>query len=163
MPEDSALIAQRELFLKVVWEYHGTWYRWGGDDPSSFDCSGLAIEGLQSVGILPDIPFDTTAHGLYQMFTRYYLPDPVRGALAFWRRAGDDHIIHVEVCLDQHYAIGARGGGRNVKTVETAIETNAFVKVRPIFGRGWSHELAGFVDLFTHPDITAPLGAGGGG
>jgi len=161
VPENSALIAQRELFLQVLWQYYGSWYRWGGDDPSGFDCSGLVVEGLQSVGILPE-RFDATAAKLFQMFVCYSIPDPVCGALVFWKNAGG-HIVHVETCLNRHYAIGARGAGSSVENKEKAIATNAFVKVRPIFGRRWSHELAGFIDLFTHPDITAPLGAGGGG
>ena len=44
---------KRELFVDVLWNYLGTWYSWGGDDPEGFDCSGLVVEGLKSVGMIP--------------------------------------------------------------------------------------------------------------
>lgn len=160
MPGTSQLIAQRELLLKVAWSFYGHWYRWGGDDPSGVDCSGLVVEGLQSVGILPE-KFDATAAKLFDMFSPYLVPSPVRGALVFWKTP-EGRVIHIEICLDQHYSIGARGAGSSVTNDVVAARTNAFVKVRPIFGRRWSHELAGFVDLFTHEKITEPLGVGGG-
>ena len=39
---------------------------------------------------------------------------------------------HVEICLNDELALGAKGGGSSVTTKGVAIARNAFVKVRPI-------------------------------
>ena len=44
---------RRFYAYKLAWKYIGKFYKWGGDDPSGFDCSGFVIEILKSVGILP--------------------------------------------------------------------------------------------------------------
>lgn len=147
-------IDRRELFLSVLWSFQGTLYRWGGDDPSGVDCSGLMVEGLHAVGAI-GMSVDLAANSIFTGFQKFYRAEPVRGAMAFWRRPGGKRMIHVEGCLDAHYSIGARGGGSATTDVDAAVIANAFVKVSPIFGR--SAELAGFIDLFTHPDAQFPL------
>lgn len=136
---------QKAIFLRVLWSYHGTWYQWGGDDPSGFDCSGLVIEALQSVGIVGH-KFDTTAAGLWDGFKRYRASEPKAGYLVFWQNAAGK-VVHVEVCLNEHVSIGAKGGGSGVTTVAEARKRNAFVKVRPILGR--KAQLKGFIDVFS--------------
>jgi len=134
----------REIALKVAWSYHGTFYQWGGDDPSGFDCSGLVIEILKSVGKLPK-KGDWTANGLYEFgynlgwsyypYSHKSIEQIATGRIVFWSdRAG--HIYHVEMALNNELSIGASGGGSRVKTREDAIKYNAFIKVRPIEGRG---------------------------
>jgi len=122
------------LATKVAWSYHGTWYTWGGDDPSGFDCSGVCIEILKSVGLLPR-SFDATANGLMGMFNK--VPAPFEGCLVFWLSGSRAH--HVEYCLDELFSIGASGGGSHVKTLEDAIKANAWIKVRPIARGGIVH------------------------
>jgi len=61
----------------------GNWYKWGGDDPSGFDCSGLVIEVLKSVGVLPRVG-DWTADDLYRRFEEHKVKTPEAGCLAFW-------------------------------------------------------------------------------
>jgi len=47
-------ITRRELALKYLWHWLGIQYSYGGDDAiEGWDCSGMVIEVLQSVGILP--------------------------------------------------------------------------------------------------------------
>lgn len=128
---------KREWFLWVVLQYHGTWYTWGGDDPSSFDCSGLVIEGLKSVGII-NRKMDYAADGLWKKFRlgKLLLDTVVEdaGDLCFWFD-NQGKAVHVAVCVDEEHYIGAEGGGRYVKTLKAAIKANAFIKIRPLDSR----------------------------
>jgi cell wall-associated NlpC family hydrolase len=73
--------SQRKMVQRIAMSYLGTFYIWGGDDPSGFDCSGLAIECLKSVGVLPR-EGDWTAQDLSAMFPR--VDPPQGGDLVFW-------------------------------------------------------------------------------
>ena len=131
---------KRELFLDVLWSFHGTWYSWGGDDPEGFDCSGLVVEGLKSVGVI-ERGTDYTAQGLFNMFRE--VGEASSGVLAFWGTG--EKVLHVEVCIDEEHCIGASGGGSATSSKADAIRANAFVKIRPI-ERG--REFVGYADPF---------------
>ena len=116
----------KEVALKVAWSFIGKPYIWGGDDPvRGFDCSGFAIECLKSGGVLPRSG-DWTANILWGLFP--HVEHPCEGCLVFW---GSSKIIHVELCLDEKFSIGASGGGSKTTTPFDAIKQNAYVKVRP--------------------------------
>lgn len=119
-----------ELAIKVAWTFVGTFYRWGGDDPAGFDCSGLVMEILASVGKVPRYS-DYAASNIYYNLREFKVDKPEAGCLIFW---GKDigHITHVEFCIDNEHTIGASGGGSSTTSVEAAIKQNAYVKVRPI-------------------------------
>lgn len=133
----------REVGLKYIFSYVGNWYKWGGDDPSGFDCSGFAIEYLKSIGKLPR-KYDNTAEGLWQRFKdKYKVSKPKRGCLVFW---GDGKkCVHVEIMITDKFAIGASGGGSKTITPSDAIRDNAFIKVRPIASRAG---IVGYIDPF---------------
>jgi cell wall-associated NlpC family hydrolase len=38
----------RIVALEYAWTFLGTWYSWGGDDPSGIDCSGFTGEVMQA-------------------------------------------------------------------------------------------------------------------
>src|SRR3972149_3669813 len=58
----------RNKAVEYLQRFIGLPYLWGGDDPmSGFDCSGLIVEILQAVGILPH-GSDFTADALYEKF-----------------------------------------------------------------------------------------------
>jgi len=122
----------KDLAVKIAWKLYGLQYTWGGDDPmAGFDCSGLCIDILKSVGILPR-DGDWTANSLHELFKNK--PDhPSAGCLVFW--GNKRRMTHVEFCIDELHTIGASGGGNRNLTQEDAIRTNAYVKVRPIIGR----------------------------
>jgi len=122
----------RKLVQRIAMSYLGTFYIWGGDDPSGFDCSGLAIECLKSVGILPRSG-DWTAHILAKRFVTTEGPRP--GDLVFWANE-NAHVVHVEIYIGNGLSVGASGGGSKTKTVKDAIKHNAFIKVRPVASRG---------------------------
>jgi cell wall-associated NlpC family hydrolase len=124
-----------QVELAILW--HASWallgkpYIWAGDDPiAGFDCSGLMIELLASIGEAP--PGDKNAQGLYD----YYAPTGRRdimelGSLAFFG-SGLSSIVHVAMLLDRRYVIHAGGGGSRTRTEEDAITQNAYVCVRPL-------------------------------
>ena len=135
--------AKRDLVLKIAFSYLGTPYTWGGDDFSSFDCSGIVVEVLKSVGALPR-KGDYTAAALWHKF-------PIKpangkaGDLVFWANQPGGKIIHIEIMVNDDLAIGASGGGRNTKTRQDAIKHNAFIKIRPIDSREY---VAGFANPY---------------
>jgi len=131
--EPTTIENLRKKAIKYLWHWLGTPYSWGGQDFSSFDCSGLAHEVLQSVGLEPH-NFDSTAHDLYLKFIDHKVENPYAGCLVFWFR--DGRAVHVEMLIDDSLVIGASGGGSSVKSLKDAIRQNAFVKMRPLYYRG---------------------------
>ena len=121
---------QRSIALKVAWSYHGTWYTWGGDDPSSFDCSGFVLECLKSCGAYPRRG-DETAEGLRWRYPGISELQTEAGDLVFWLNDAD-RAVHVGMIVADGFYMGAEGGGPSVRTIEHAI---AFVKVRPLSSR----------------------------
>lgn len=123
-----------DLALDYAKHFVGTWYSWGGDDPSGFDCSGFVLEVLKSVGLFPRRG-DTTAQGLYDRFKDKGTQNPSEGCLAFFGKA-TSKIIHVEFVIASIggviFTLGASGGGSKTKTKDDAIRDNAFIKVRPL-------------------------------
>ncbi len=136
---------KRNLAIQIAWQWYGTPYLWGGDDPlAGIDCSGFIVELLKSVGILPE-KGDWTANDLWLKFKAakketFY---PRRGNLAFW--GNNQKMTHIEMCIDDDFCIGASGGGRRTTSLADAIRDNAFIKVRPINYRG---QPKGFINPF---------------
>lgn len=107
-------------------------YRWGGDDPvEGFDCSGLVLELLKSVGVMPG-SVDMTAAGLADYFKARKVA-PKFGALSFY---GTGKITHVGFCLDEKLMLEAGGGTSKTLTKDDASKQNAYVRIRPIMSRG---------------------------
>lgn len=135
--------SDRELFMDYAWRFIGTFYIWGGDDPSGFDCSGFAIECLKAVGQLPRSG-DWTAQMLWERFVNQRVSNPKKGCLVFWANS-QGKAIHIEICVNQQLSLGASGGGSTTVTVQDAIDQNAFIKMRPMASRAG---ILGYVDPF---------------
>ena len=133
------------VFLYTVLSYLGTWYSWGGDDPSGFDCSGLVVEGLKAAGLIAR-GNDHTADQLWSMYPHTSLPR--EGCLALFGSARKathvEVVVGVDVGVGTVWTVGASGGGSRTKTRQNAIRDNAFVKLRPVT----RSDKLGFVDPF---------------
>jgi cell wall-associated NlpC family hydrolase len=143
------LTEARRTATEIAMGFHGLPYIWGGDDPMrGFDCSGMCIEVLKSVGLLPR-QGDWTARSLWKRFASNHgcavpLKGINEGCLVFWANK-KKKIIHVEYALNDTLCIGASGGGSRHDDREQAIRTNAYVKIRPFATRAG---LYGAVDPF---------------
>jgi murein DD-endopeptidase len=137
---------KRDLAIFLAFRFLGLPYRWGGNDPvDGFDCSGLIVELLKSVGVLGR-KGDWSSRGLWSGFQDNVRSHPEAGFLVFYSsKAAPDRITHVEMCLDSELAIGASGGGSKTLTEEDAAHMDAYIKVRPI-DRG--RPIVGYVDPF---------------
>lgn len=124
---------RRNLALNYAESFIGTFYSWGGDDPSGFDCSGFMREVLQGCGIFARTSPDLSAEGLRQYFQDApSVPKP--GALLF-RGMPATHVEMVFAVIgDDVITIGASGGTSRTRTKDDAIRDNAFIKLRPWTG-----------------------------
>jgi cell wall-associated NlpC family hydrolase len=121
--------AAREWLVRTALAYLGTPYRWGGDDPSGFDCSGLVVECLRSVGLMEQS--DSSADQLYRCWKPHEVAKPDKGCLVFWLNS-TGLAFHVGICLDTWHQISAGGGDRGTKTEADAWRRNAYVRIRLI-------------------------------
>ena len=141
------MVTERDAALDYVMRFVGTWYRWGGDDPSGFDCSGLVVEYLKSIGLM-ERGADLTARGIWELLYFRRHEQRSAGGLVFYATGPEPgSVCHVEIILDDKCQLGASGGGSRVRTVEDAIAQNAFIKRRPI-GSNRGLIVAGYVRLF---------------
>jgi cell wall-associated NlpC family hydrolase len=130
----------RAKAAEYAWSFLGLPYRWGGDDPiQGFDCSGLVLEVLQSVGILTH-GTDMTAQGLYQRFKANQVAKGYAGCLCLWFNP-QGLATHVEILVDDFHTVGASGGGSATTSADAAAAQNAFVKMRPLGYRGSNYKI----------------------
>lgn len=133
---------------RYAWTHVNTFYKWGGDDPSGWDCSGFCIETLKGVGRFPHNG-DTTANGLWQKYPK--TTNPMRGCLALFGSGGKaTHVAWVTDVPSPETVVvlEAGGGGSKTQTVADAIAQNAFVRMRTLGSEGFRMDLMGFVDPF---------------
>src|SRR5687767_3736784 len=96
----------------------GCLYRWGAEGPDRFDCSGLIMWLLRTLGI--GLKTDHTAAMMFNRFPKVTVPVP--GVLAFLAtKAG--HVYHVMMVSKVEggivWCLGAHGGGS--KTTSDAV------------------------------------------
>lgn len=128
-----ASVSEVHLFVKCAIRWVGIPYRWGGDDPSGLDCSGLVQECLKSIGKNPP-GGDKTADGIYRAMKNYRKSaSPEKGSILFF--GSEDKIVHTGIAIDNKFMIEAGGGGSRTKTVDDAWAQNAWVRMRPITSR----------------------------
>ena len=123
----------RNKAVEYAWVWIGTPYKYGGDDFSSFDCSGFIHEFLQSVG-LEKHGFDSRACDLFERFKENEVARGYAGCLVFWFTS--TLATHVMLMIDDMLCMGAAGGGSSTLTETDAIKQNAYIKIRPVNYRG---------------------------
>jgi hypothetical protein len=147
-------MTQTDLVIWYATKFIGMPYHWTGDDPvSGFDCSGLFSELCRAFKMI-GTKSRYNAAGLYSRFRHGHSTNDQnygeknycnRGFGVFWE--SDKGIIeHVELAINDQYAIGAFGGDKDTDNLEDAIEKNAFVGVRPI--HRWRTGKLHFVKIF---------------
>ena len=118
-------------FVTIAMTHLGRPYRWAGDDAmAGFDCSGLVVECLQSIGMLSG---DLTAQGLFERYEARHSVKPAPGCLVIYFK--DGRAYHIGIYWRNGLYITADGGGSKTLTQEDAIKQNAFIKIRPVESR----------------------------
>jgi len=120
----------RNTLKDIMMSYLHIPYIWGGESPSvGFDCGGLVIDILQTVGELPN-RYDNTSQGLYNHFSKVANSTGIGlGALCFYGKS-KNRIIHVAMMIDDSSILEAGGGNSTTKTVVDAIKKDARVRIR---------------------------------
>lgn len=143
----------RHSMAEYIQRWIGVPYRYGGDDFSGFDCSGIIHEVLQAFG-LEHRGFDCTAHDLFMSLKdNIVVGMPRMGDLVFWLDLDGDYATHVEMIVEitaNHiFTCGASGGGQKTgyqkpedEARRDAIRDNAYIKRNEIDYRGKNYKIA---------------------
>jgi len=124
-------LSQRAVIIRIARLFLGVPYKWGGYDWHGYDCSGLVIDCLQTVGLLPPRG-DWTAARLARMFEPVSEKELKLGDLVFYGRG---RVTHIMIYSGGGEVIGARGGNSKTNTVAEARRRGAEVSTRPLHYR----------------------------
>jgi len=98
---------------EIALDLEGTPYRFGGEGPNGFDCSGLVHYVYEQAGI--DVP--RTARGQYEAVDPLYRHQIRPGDLVFFRTQGV-FVSHVGIYVGDDRFVHALKPGQPVKTAE---------------------------------------------
>ncbi|MCL2360231.1 MAG: C40 family peptidase [Defluviitaleaceae bacterium] len=111
--------------------YLGRPYRWGGNGPYSFDCSGFVIYVLRPLGVtLPRRSRDMASSGVHVARS-----DVIPGDLLFFATAGGGRVSHVGMYIGGGQFIhssSSRTGGVVISNLHSAYFTRTFVTARRV-------------------------------
>ena len=111
--------------------YLGRPYRWGGNGPYSFDCSGFVIYVLRPFGVtLPRRSRDMASSGVHVAKS-----DVIPGDLLFFATAGGRTVSHVGMYIGGGQLIhssSTRSGGVIISNLHSAYYTRTFVTARRV-------------------------------
>jgi cell wall-associated NlpC family hydrolase len=106
----------------IAMQYLGVPYRWGGEDPSGFDCSGLATYAYRQIG--KSVPHYTVA--IYNQFPKVPAGSLQPGDLVFWRGLG-----HMGIYIGGGQYVHAPQTGDVVKISSMSDRSDYVGAVRP--------------------------------
>ncbi|MGO1184277.1 MAG: NlpC/P60 family protein [Micrococcaceae bacterium] len=108
----------------------GTYYAWGGNGPSGYDCSGFTLGAFQAAG--KSLP--RTSSGQYQAAKQYVpLSQLQPGDLVFWSSNGGSSMYHVALYIGNNQIVHARNPQMGLSV--TALNYGGMVNVHPYAGR----------------------------
>ena len=117
---------ERTLLSNVLERQLGAPYRYGGNTPNGFDCSGLVQYSFAQIGIsLPRATVDQMQH--LTTISRSHLR---QGDLAFFQTGNKQY--HVGIMLDSQQFIHAPSSGKTVKidTLNSSYWRSAFIAAK---------------------------------
>ena len=118
----------------------GTPYRWGGDDPiNGFDCSGLVMEYLKTIGLAQENE-DMSSATMAKTFAKRLKPEDYEAGdiVCFASKSKPKTVNHVGLITDHPQnglptlILEAGGGGSTTLDEQIAAKQNAYVRVRPL-------------------------------
>jgi cell wall-associated NlpC family hydrolase len=107
--------AKREAIVETALGQVGRPYRYGGDSPDGFDCSGLVEYSYAEAGI--SVPHNTTA--LRSTGSHISLGNARPGDLLFYRFSNSASSLHVAIYLGHGKMVHAPASGREVSVIHT--------------------------------------------
>jgi cell wall-associated NlpC family hydrolase len=102
--------AEREAIVETALGEVGRPYRYGGDSPEGFDCSGLVEYSYAEAGI--SLPHNTAAQR--RVGRRISLDDARPGDLLFYRFENSPSALHVAIYLGHGKMVHAPESGKQV-------------------------------------------------
>lgn len=105
----------REAIIETALGQVGRPYRYGGDTPDGFDCSGLVAYSYAEAGIA--VPHNTTA--LRRAGSRIDLDEARPGDLLFYRFEKSPNTLHVAIYLGHGKMVHAPASGKQVAVIHT--------------------------------------------
>ena len=107
--------AKREAIVETALGQVGRPYRYGGDSPEGFDCSGLVEYSYAEAGI--QVPHNTSA--LRSSGSHIALGDARPGDLLFYRFNSSPSSLHVAIYLGHGKMVHAPAQGKQVSVIHT--------------------------------------------
>lgn len=132
----------RHDLISYLVSFIGSRYQWGGEGPYNigFDCSGLVLEGLRSIGKWG--MNDASSQAIYDTFKKQpgttTPARPDKGDIVYFGRS-TTAITHIGIMINNYQYVEAGGG--DSKTVDKGM-----VRIRPV--RSWRKDLVDIHDIF---------------
>lgn len=126
--EPAATTAVRENVVESALGEVGRPYRFGGEDPDGFDCSGLVQFSYAQAGLA--VPRATSE--LRETGSRVKLDDALPGDLLFYRFEGKRSDLHVAIYLGDGRMVHAPASGKQVTVsrIDQAPWPERFIEAR---------------------------------
>lgn len=131
--------------VDIAKKYLGTPYKWGGNEPGGFDCSGFVKYVYGQLGIsLPRTSSEQSRMGTSVASLAAAIP----GDLLFWDRPG--HVHHVAIYIGSGMMIAAPHTGTNVQ-------------VQRVYGRPFIRRVLGNTSTMSDKNSNVLTGTGSAG
>ena len=148
-------LTKRDVYLSALRRAVGAPYRYGGNGPDSFDCSGVVLWAMREAGV--DV-HDMTAQAMADRW-RDAATETIQPGVLFFYGTDSENISHVMTVLDSwdetHFVlVGARGGDGTTLDNDHAWSQRALVGV--VLGDYWRSQFQRMVDPWIALDKEAP-------